>query len=76
MAVYYISFSYPDGHVEEIEETFNSLKGAVDYGFNLLNQVQVTELYKRGSGTTGEAYFSVREVEDGNRKVVYNSLGK
>lgn len=74
MKAYYLAFSYPDGHVEEIEEVFSSLNGAVDYGMNLLNQVQATEVQKKGSSTAGKhAYFTVLEDEGGSKKIIYTS---
>ena len=44
--VYKVVFVYPDGHIEEVEETFNEGSDAVEYGNNLLNQVLHTEIYK------------------------------
>ena len=76
MSSYYVSFSYPDGHIEEIEEAFPSLKDAQEYGLNLLNQVRATELYKK-QGSDGEdslpPSFSIREVSGGRSKVVFVS---
>ena len=76
MAVYYLSFSYPDGHIEEVEETFQSLNDAVNYGMNLLNQVNATEDYKKGSKTKGQAHFDVLLVDGEKRAIVYQSKVK
>ena len=75
MAMYYVTFFYPDGHVEEIEGAFNSLESAKDYGENLLNQVEATEQLKKQGifSSSGLAYFTVKAVENGERKTVYLS---
>ena len=44
--MYLLTVSYPDGHVEEINEEFQELKPAVEYGLDLLNQVRATEQFK------------------------------
>ena len=76
MTTYYVTFSYPDGHMEEIEQSFNTRNDAVEYGTNLLNQVRATEATKKqGLGYEGGiAYFLVYEVTDGQRRLVYRSL--
>lgn len=70
-----LSFSYPDGHVEEIEQPFASLESAVRYGENLYNQVRATELMKKQgvSSVNMGAYFLVEEVTYGSRKIVFDS---
>lgn len=73
MALYYLSFSYPDGHVEEIQETFSSLDAAIAYGTNLFNQVGGTEQYKKGSRNHNKAHFEVLKVEGDVRQIVYKS---
>lgn len=75
MESYTISFTYPDGHVEDIEQDFVSTKAAVEYGVNLLNQVRATEVSKRGSThDIGEPYFVVHKIDENGRKIVFNSL--
>lgn len=78
-----ITFSYPDGHVEEIDQVFNTLEDAKDYGFNLLNQVGATEIHKGKTykdafgGNEGEAqpaFFIVSKYEGGKVKRVFISL--
>ncbi len=73
MATYYLSFSYPDGHVEEVEEVFTSLDAAIAYGTNLLNQVGGTEQFKKGSRNHNKAHFEVLKVEGDVRQIVYKS---
>ncbi|MCR4562876.1 MAG: hypothetical protein K5694_06730 [Bacilli bacterium] len=76
MSAYFLTFTYPDGHAEEIEEVFPTLKDAVSYGDSLLNQVRVTESMKkagRNSGDAEEPSYIVKEVKDGKRSIVYRS---
>ena len=76
MTTYYVTFSYPDGHMEEIEQTFNSRGEAIEYGASLLNQVRATEATKKQGldSEFGLAYFLVYEVTDGQRRLIFNSL--
>ena len=74
MKRYILSFSYPDGHIEEIEELFVSLQSAIDYGNGLLNQVRATEIYKKGSVKgRNKPYFIVLEKSEEGTKVAFNS---
>lgn len=76
MTTYYVTFSYPDGHMEEIEQTFNTRGEAIEYGASLLNQVRATEATKKQGldSEIGLAYFLVYEVTDGQRRLIFNSL--
>lgn len=76
MTTYYVTFSYPDGHMEEIEQAFNSRGEAIEYGASLLNQVRATEATKKQGldSEIGLAYFLVYEVTDGQRRLIFNSL--
>ena len=74
MTRYTLSFSYPDGHIEEIEEIFVSLQSAIDYGNGLLNQVKATEIYKKGSlRGRNKPYFTILEMSEEGTKVAFNS---
>ena len=74
--------SYPDGHLEEIEQDFNSLDEAKEYGFGLLAQVGATERYMGKSyidvfgeeSEPQEPYFVVIKREGKKNKSVYISL--
>lgn len=72
---FYISFSYPDGHVEEIDESFASLQAAIKYGDSLLNQVAATESTKKQGVSSNDigAFFLVEEVSYDSRKLVFDS---
>lgn len=74
MESYQVSFTYPDGHVEDLDQDFVSVKAAVEYGVNLLNQVRATEINKVGSKhSVSKAYFVVRKIDENGRKIVFNS---
>lgn len=69
-----VVFVYPDGHIEEIEDIFNSIESAKDFGENLTNQVINTERFHGGSAEGKRApYFMVVEVLDGKLKMVFES---
>ena len=76
MTTYYVTFSNPDGHMEENEQTFNTRGEAIEYGASLLNQVRATEATKKQGldSEIGLAYFLVYEVTDGQRRLIFNSL--
>ncbi len=81
--LYTVTMSYPDGHLEEIEEVFNSLEQAKEYGERMLNYVASTESIKRGGGLFDdddfrssrqqEPYFMVIRLEGKERKIVFES---
>ena len=81
---YKITFVYPDGHIEEVDEIFYGGQEALDYGNNLLGQVAHTEkvLNRRAIGDifeerkSGEPYFMIIEHKGKNRRLVYDSLGR
>ena len=78
-AYYKVNVSFPDGHVEEIEDIFPSLEAAQAYGNNILNQISSTEPYHNskkdifGEKTKFKPYFEVLVVVDNNSKIVFKS---
>lgn len=70
-----LSFSYPDGHVEEIDQSFTNLEAAIEYGNGLYSQVQATEDFKKQGifSKRGKSYFLVEEVTLDARKLVFDS---
>ena len=80
MAVYYkVTISYPDGHLEEIEEEFTSLQKAIDFGEKYLAQVYGTEQF-RGNALDEhnffhkkKPYFIVDSHGEGESKIVFDS---
>ena len=68
--------SYPDGHIEIIEETFYALEKAREYGTSMMNQISATEQFHKHD-TDGfemrrlkKPYFEIYKVEDGSRSLV------
>ena len=72
-AFYAIDFSYPDGHVEEVRQRFKTAQDAVEFGKDMLNQVRYTESFHGDSDGKQEPYFYVIKIENGKRKVVFDS---
>ena len=72
---YELLISYPDTHVEVIEEVFPSIEAAKEYGKSMMNQIKATEAYHASKGDIlGERikkkpYFEVSEQD--THKVVY-----
>lgn len=80
MKTYYrVNVSFPNGHIEEIEDVFFTLEKAVEYGNSILNQVASTEAYHKdrtdmyGDKVSFKPYFEVIEVSDESSKSVYKS---
>lgn len=81
---YRVVFVYPDGHIEEIDDVFTNGRDALEYGNNLLGQVNSTEKNFSHSYDPDdffhrdpiEPYFMI--VEIGNKKyhLVYDSRSK
>ena len=68
--------TYPDGHSENISESFKTIDEAVAYGSSMLGQIMYTEQYHAHDEFGPELihpYFSVIETDNGKRKIVYNS---
>ena len=80
MGLYYkITISYPDGHLEELDEEFLSLPKAIDYGEKYLAQVYGTESF-RGDAldehnffNKKKPYFFVDSHGEGESKIVFDS---
>ena len=72
---YTLVVQYPDGHEEEIGQTFLSLDKAKDYGKNLLQQVANTEQVFRGGGDGGFSFIVYLNTSEG-RVIVFDSSVK
>ena len=73
---YRVTISYPDGHIEELEEVFNSLEEAKRFGDAYLAQVKATETHKKRSYLEDgpkDPYYMVMEHRDGSRKIIFES---
>ena len=78
--IFKLVFVYPDGHIEEVEETFYDAEKAKEYGNSLLVQVQNTEEYfnhnqddELGFGKKRNPYYMVVEVTDNKYSMVFES---
>ncbi len=76
---YKVTISYPDGHLEEIEEDFLSLEKAIDFGEKYLAQIYGTESF-RGNALDEhnffhkkQPYFFVDSHGDGESEIVFDS---
>ena len=81
---YKVVFVYPDGHIEEIEETFSTGTEALEYGNSLIAQVENTEGVFRGSDDDDEfgfkekidPYYMILEVKGKKYRLVYDSRSR
>ena len=79
---YQVMVSYPDGHIEELEEKYALLEEAKEYGFHLLKQIMPNErFHKSGSSLDDDEfpkklqkpYFLVTLKEEKDRTIVFDS---
>ena len=75
--------SYPDGHIEIIEETFYNLEKAKEYGESMMNQIAATEQFHNGKDDGSltprrlhKPYFEIYKKADGIRELVAKGEGK
>ena len=77
-----VVFVYPDGHIEEIDDVFETGKDALEYGNNLLAQVLNTEgVFQRSPDSDDEfgfkekveAHFMIVELNGKKMHLVYDS---
>ena len=72
-----LMITYPDGHVEIIEETFYVLEKAVEYGESMMNQIAATEQFHNNKGRRlQKPNYEVYKIESGSRKLVAEGKGK
>lgn len=86
MSKYYkVIFVYPDGHIEEIQDQFETGRDALDYGNNLLNQVKNTEdVFQKSSfeqddlgfKEKGKPHFMIVEMNGKKYRLVFDSLSQ
>ena len=76
---YILYITYPDGHVEEIEERFSSVEEAKKYAEELLLQVANTERYHYAHGDSkgiqkrGKASFIISKKGPSGSQIVFDS---
>lgn len=75
--VFELLVSYPDGHIEIIEETFYTLEKANEYGEGMLNQIYTTEQFHHGKSDESltprrlrKPYYEIYRIVDGDRLLV------
>ena len=77
-----LEVSYPDSHIEEIEENFGTLEDAVAFGKTILGQIAYTERYHKRSGggdlfeeapKPQKPFIVVCEIVEGKRKIAFDS---
>ena len=75
--------SYPDGHIEIIEETFYALEKAREYGESMMNQIAATEQFHSGKDDGSltqrrlqKPYFEIYKKVDGERELVEKGKGR
>ena len=72
-----LMITYPDGHVELIEETFYVLEKAVEYGESMMNQIAATEQFHDNKGARlRKPSYEVYKKENGSHTLVAKGKGK
>ena len=81
--IFELLVSYPDGHIEIIEETFYNLEKAHEYGEGMLNQIAATEQFHQGKDDGSftprrlrKPYYEIYKIVDGDREFVEKVTGK
>ena len=81
--IFELLVSYPDGHIEIIEESFYTLEKAKEYGESMMNQIAATEQFHNGKDDGSftprklqKPYFEVYRVAEGERELVAKGEGK
>ena len=80
--IFELLVSYPDGHIEIIEESFYNLEKAREYGESMMNQIAATEQFHGKNDGSLEPrrlqkpYFEIYRKVDGNRELVEKGKGK
>ena len=68
--------SYPDGHIEIIEEVFYTLEKAREYGVSMMNQIKATERFHirddefYATKSLKKPYFEIYKKEGRSRELV------
>ena len=71
---YRVVFVYPDGHLEDIEDTFKSGADALECGNTIKAQISSTEQYRsKYSEDKKDPYFMIVEIKGKKRTIVYDN---
>ena len=82
---YKVVFIYPDGHIEEIDQTFEAGREALEYGNSMLVQVANNEQFHSNKASFDddffsnepiEPYFMIVEIDKKKYHLVYDSRRK
>ena len=71
---YRVVFVYPDGHLEDIEDTFKSGADALECCNTIMAQISSTEQYRsKYSEDKKDPYFMIVEIKGKKRTIVYDN---
>ena len=78
--LYKVVFVYPDGHSEDICDTFKDKQAAFDYGNSLLVQVLNNERFHGGESDDEfglpekmDPYFMIYQIVEGEDRLIFES---
>ena len=76
--IFELLVSYPDGHIEIIEEAFYNLEKAREYGKSMMNQIAATEQFHRHEEGVRlqKPYFEIYKKVGGDRELIEKGKGK
>ena len=67
-----VTVSYPDAHIEEIDDSFETLAQAKTFGENIIDQIYNTEDLK-GTRGKNKPYFMVLDASKRPSEIVFDS---
>ena len=71
---YRVVFVYPDGHLEDIDDTFKTGADALECGNIIMAQISSTEQYRSAySEDKKDPYFMIVEIKGKKRTLVYDN---
>jgi len=76
--IFELLISYPDGHIEIIEETFYAIEKAREYGVSMMNQIAATEQFHKHDDHVRlqKPYFEIYKKVGGDRELIEKRKGK
>jgi len=71
---YRVVFVYPDGHLEDIEDSFKTGAEALECGNTIMAQIAANEQYRsKYSEDKKDPYFMIVEINGKKRSLVYDN---
>ena len=67
-----VTVSYPDGHIEEIDDTFETSLQAKSFGESMMRQIESTEDIK-GKRGKNRPYFLVLDASKRPAEIIFDS---